>query len=235
MATVAEIALRIRQRTDNEHSTSDFVDPTELIGLIDVHYKELYGLLVRFRQHQTENIQTITATGAATYAVDSHYAIVAVFRVDGTNRITLGKHDWRFKQDPSIVGLASTYRIANGAIEFAPVPATGTYEIRYIPRPTVLDDDADIVDGVLGWEEYIVYAGARDVYTKEGNLDAAGSMESGRQRMEDRIKTEAANEEMTQSNRIQDVRSRADSVFLEGAYVGMSGVRGGWYRPWWRR
>lgn len=240
MATVDQIGLRIRQRSDNEHSTSDFIDPDELIGLVDTHHKELYALLVENNIHQIEATQSLTATGALTYPVlDDYYGVVGVFRVESGSRLPLGRHDWRFKLNPSVTGPAVTYRIFNdgtsGLIEFDPIPASGDYEIRYIPRPTDLTAGNQDVDGVLGWEEYIVCAGARDVFEKEGNLDAAATQEAKRNRLELRIKKEAANRELTQSYRIQNVRARTDNVWQEGAYLDRTGVRGAWYRPWWRR
>lgn len=234
MATLLEMRTRALQRSDNEYATSGFVDTEELNGLINTAYKELYGLLVRYSIHQTELISTATANGSASYTLpDDYYSIVAVFRVDGTIRQPLLRHDWRFKLDPGVTGPAISYRVMNSAIEFDPVPTEGTYEIRYIPLPAELSLDADSLDGVLGWEEYIVCAVARDIYDKEGFLDAAARQDNRRRELAERIKLEATEREATQSLRVQDVRNRPTD-FLEGAYRshGVRSWRGRGTR-WW--
>lgn len=233
--TVTELITRIRQRTDNEHTDSEFVDNNEILGLINTAYKELYALLTRYGLHQDELIEPYTATGAQSYALPvAFYSLIAVFRLDGTRRITLGRHDWRYKLDSALVGPAATYRIVGSSIEFDPIPQSGSYEIRYIPLPTDLTLVSSI-DGVVGWEEYVVAAAARDIFEKEGFFEASQVQESKRERLEARIKTEKETEEQTQSNRIQDVRSRPDHILLEGQYLDRQGLRGTYRRQFWRR
>ncbi len=232
MATaLSELLTRIRQRTDHEHSDSDFITNTELTREINTSYKELYGLLIRHGIQISESVYSITANGATAYALPSNfYAVMAVFRADDTARTVLPRHDWRYKLDSNLTGPACSYRLAGGTIEFDPIPQEGTYELRYVPVPGDLVNPDDTVDGVLGWEEWLVNNVALKVFRKEGNLEAARDLIAERERLEQRIKAESEAVEMTQRFRVQDVRRR-DAIWQEGSYTGRRGMRS-WLR--WR-
>src|SRR5689334_7899958 len=96
--TLASVRTRIRQRTDNEHPDGDRITDVELTQLVNTKYKELYGKLVFHGLHRAETTYTITATGAATYALPTDFwAVLGVFRVDSaaTDKVWLGRHDHR--------------------------------------------------------------------------------------------------------------------------------------------
>lgn len=233
--TLLGLRTRIRQRTDTEHTTGDddeFMTDTELNQLINKSYRRLFGLLVKSGlQSVAETMTTITGTGAALYALpDDFLAVQDVYRVEGSHRPRLGRHNPRHRPSPANVGIASTYRTfgtgANAQIELSPRPGSGTYEVYYIAIPTALAADGDTVDGVIGWEEYIVVDCAIHVLSKIGlptqdmRLEKAG--------LEREIAEEAAMRDLHESVHIVDVRARsgleglADQYgFLPGGYRGV--------------
>ncbi len=228
---LSAIRTRIRQRTDNEHTGSSFVTDSELTGLVNVSYSELYGELVRAGLHMSESVQTVTATGASTYALNSDlFAVIGVFRVDGTHRSRLVRHSVRHRPDTSVKGPASSYRVIGTTVTFHPLPVSGTYEVVYVPVPGTLSADADTVEGILGWEEYLVLDVSIKVLDKE-ETDAR-HLRAERERLLARIRDEAALEEMSEGSYIDNVRSRNSGTDDEAEYNAYRGVRGS--SSWWR-
>ena len=205
MATlVSELITRIRQRSDNEHTGGNFVTDTEIIGLINVAYKELWGCLVRYSMHQTESVQTILANGAMDYDLDDdHLACLAVFRLlDETRRISLKRHSAKVRPDVTTPAPAYTYRLMNNAIQFFPCPDDGTYEIVYIPKPEELTASTDEIDGVNGWEEFIVVSVAGNIAVKEQMDDLVRIFAANKAELKARIIDEANMRDLSESHRI---------------------------------
>lgn len=221
MATLLEMRTRVRQRTDNENSS--FVSDSELTQLINTEYKELYGLLVRHSLQRTEDTQTITANGSSSYALDGDfYSVIGVFRTEGSVRVPLSRHTERFRPG-SVAGTATSYRIVNSTLVLYPKPASGTYEVIYIPVPAELSADVDTMDGVLGWEELVVVNAAIKVLQKE-EADYE-HLRTDRAELLRRIQDEAAAVEFTNNWVVEDTRRRYPSDLLEGMYLDRFGVR----------
>lgn len=226
MATLLEVRDRIRQRTGNEHD-DDFLTNTELNGLINLKYKELYGLLTRHGLLRAETTLPIVATGAATYALPTdHWGTLAVFRDDGLSPVYLTRHDHRTRTSTSRTGPASTYRVVGSNIEFDPRPSNGNYVLVYIPVPANLVGDADVLDSVLGWDEYVVVAASIAVATKD-KLDTA-DLRFDLAQLEQRIVDEAKAAELSENPTVQN--TRLPRTVLPG---GERGVSGYWGSPTW--
>lgn len=224
MASLSQVRTRIRQRSNNEHTSGNFVTDAELNSLINVSYKDLYGTLVDHSLHRTEDTLEITADGSTEYALPTDmYALLNVYRVDDGARIRLGRHSDRLKPGDSDTGDATSYRVKGGDIVFYPTPASGTYEVDYIPVPGDLVSDADTLDGVLAWEEYIVCDVAAKVLTKESMLDEASVCFQERDRMLRRIEDQATRAEFNETRVVENVNSQ--STYLEGDWT-RRGYRG---------
>lgn len=240
MSTLANIRLRIKQRSDNEHTGSSFVSDSELDGLINKSRQELFGLLLLNGLNSVpETSYEITADGSETYDLpDDFVTAMSVYRIEGGNHIRLVRHDARHHPNTEVKGDASTYRIwgykTDAVIQFSPIPTSGTYKVRYVAAPTDLAADGDIVDGVLGWEEYIVVDVAIDVLIKEGAPPhIINELKGQRREMVQRIEREAAMRDMSENYSIQDTRARSDELrdymgYLPGDYR-VRGYRGGIY------
>ncbi len=208
--TLLQLRTRILERTDNQH-TDGFVEPAEVDALVNLHYKALYALLQESGMHRAETELTVVATGATSYALPADlYAVFAVFRVESDGSSTyLTRHGHRVRPYP-IDAPACTYRVAGALrLEFDTVPVTGTYTVLYIPVPAELVLDGDTVDGVLGWEEFIVLAAAVDIGGKE-QIDPSLVRIWATQLdlLRARIATAARNAEMSESPCIAVVTTR---------------------------
>lgn len=209
--TLAQLRTRVRQRSDNEH-TGQFVTDAELNQLINTRYKELYELLVIHGLHRAESVQTISPTTAASsYALNSDFfAVLGVWRIDpALGPIWLSRHDHRTMPDTAQPADAESYRIVGVTIEFNPVANDGTYKVKYVPVPgDMADDDNDDIDGVLGWEEYVVVGAAIDVLTKEEAEEAAlQSLHGHLAQLRDRIKFAAQQVELSEMPAIANTRA----------------------------
>lgn len=237
--TRLQLRTRILQRTNHEHDTDDegTVSVAECNGLIEKSRLELFALLVKAGlQSVPESLTTIIANGDTSYPLpDDYFAIQDVYRIDGNVKYRLTRHDARVRPNTVITGVASTYRVsgtgADAIIEFYPLPPNGSYPVHYIAIPAAMDDDADTVDGVLGWEEYIVVDVSIDIYEKDG-LDTRPLL-ARKEALLRRIQEESAIRDLHEGIYVQDVRAvSADSMGLRDMY-GMlpGGFRGSW--PWW--
>ena len=176
--TLAQLKTQSRQRADMEDS-SGFVQDPELITLINLAYAELYDLIVsRFEDYNLTSTEVTVSTGASTIPLPSDF-----YKLRGLDRKVDGQTDWysvhkfnwkdRNKRDRSTIRAAygmydTTYRVVKQSINLLPSEsAAGTYRLWYIPAYTKLVDDSDTVDGVNGWEDYIVVATAIKMLQKE--------------------------------------------------------------------
>lgn len=223
MATLADIRRRCLQRADLEYeqtSTDEqrFVTDAEVDELINTKYKRLYGLLVRHGMHVAEQTYAFTADGSTSYPMPtSYWAVTTVWRDDSGNWSRLARHGHRVRPSSNNRGPAETYRVENGELEFIPTPQSGDYEVRFVPVPGTLEDDDDEMDGVLGWEEYVVVAVAIELKTKEDVN--ANALKQDLVRLEREIADEAQAAEAVEGTVVADVRYGRDTNYrLPGDY-----------------
>ncbi len=162
---------------------SDFFTEAELNGYIAGSYKELYDILVQKfgDDYYIATPHTFTTDGTNdTYALpEDFYKLLGVDASynggTGNGWVTLKqfmigeRNSYTLPNSQVFYGIANMrYRLRDDAIWFVPIPAGGQLlRIIYIPRPAELDDDADTVDGVSGWEEYIICDAALKCLVKE--------------------------------------------------------------------
>jgi hypothetical protein len=232
MATLLEIRTMAYQRANMEYDTGvadedRFVTDVETTREINKGYKELYGHLIRHGMHRAESVSTVTATGAASYAMPvDFFALLTVHRIEDGVGYMLGRHDHRTRPRTDLSGFpAATYRMVGTTIVFDPVPITGTYEVRYVPTPGDMSADADVMDGVLGWEEYVVLYAAVKLLQKEGSHQAAAALQSDMRELIARIQDEAQAAELSEGTVVQNVRTAAGGAvpgdFLSGGRPGL--------------
>lgn len=233
----SEIRTRIRQRSDNEYTDGEFVTDAELLILANRSRKHLFGMLVEAGQHTVaETIYTVPVDGSLNYALpDDCFAVSGVFRLETDYYIRLDRHDQRTHPRDTTESIAWSYRthgsLEDSVIEFNPRVSTGTYKVRYVGVPADFSDDTDTMDGVLGWEEWVVLDVAIDLLTKEQIFEAVDRLQGRQDRITQRIHAMASERDMTEQGGIVDVRSRTrDTLFDDNGYLpgGHRGIRGYW-------
>lgn len=210
--TVSSILSAARQRSDMVGS--QFVTDAEWISYINYSYKELYDILVsKFEDYYTkEPAYTFTlATGNSVALPNDFYKMRGLDRaVSGTEYYTI--HPYTFEERNNrrratvFRGLYPNirYRIYGGKIYFTPDDAAnGDYRLWYIPLASTLTATTDTVDGVNGWEEYIIVDTCIKALTKEESDVSVFAMQKAS--LLKRIEEMAANRDVGETQRITDV------------------------------
>lgn len=168
--TLAQLRTKVRQRADIE--SSSFISDSELNGYISASYAVLYERLVLTGIAYFEATETLNiVAGTASYAMAaSHMSTVGVDwqRAAGKFEPLRRLMPRERNMFPEPAHPASGYMLVGTNIVLYPTPSvSATYRHIYVPAPADLSADGDLVDGVSGWEEYIVNDAARKCLLKE--------------------------------------------------------------------
>jgi hypothetical protein len=167
--TLADLIARVRSLADMENST--FVDNAdELTVWINEAYSELYDILVAKGVEYYVTSTSLSLDGSSnTVALPADfYKLVGVDYTLGGRSLPMQKFIFqdrhKYQDNSSVI----RYRlVGNSSLMFAPTPSAQSVTLWYVPAITKLDDDADTLDGVNGWEEYIVVDAAMKCLIKE--------------------------------------------------------------------
>lgn len=202
--TLAQLRTKVQQRADIE--TSRHFTPAEIDGLINTAYAELYEILVQSGRHYFEATQVITTAGTNTVALQANY--LATLRVDWIpstgRRIRLREVQVaELERWPAIGSFASGYRVVGtNLLLYSTPPAGQTYEHLYVPACPILAVDGDTVDGVGGWEEFLVVDAAIRVGIKEET--DVGVLLQEREQLRARIAQAAEDRQLLSTSRVID-------------------------------
>lgn len=171
ITTLGSIKDQARQRCDRVNST--FFEEDELNLYATQSYKELYDLLVQKFEGEylvSTTPYSITADGTnEMYDLPSDFykllgVDISINLNDPSAWFTLKpfmlgeRNRYVLKNVPNQLGRVSIrYKLWGSKIWFTPLPTAGQlFRLFYAPVPQDLTDDADTVNGVSGWEEYII-------------------------------------------------------------------------------
>lgn len=168
VVTVQQVMDRIRNRADMVNSP--FVSDDELLVEIGISQQELYDLLVTAygEDYYSTTAATITTDGLTDlYSLPSDFYKLqgCSLQIDsGTppRYITMkpfafGERDTLGRPGVFLRGAGLRYRLKQDKLWLRPFPASGQIiQIWYVPRLTVPTATTDTIDGVNGWEDYIV-------------------------------------------------------------------------------
>lgn len=192
MTTLDAIRTAAKQRADMVNSA--FVTDAEWLTYINASYFALYGLL-------TEKFG------------DDYHAAIAEATTDGASeRIELADDFFKLrgvdlKVDADRWVPLKPFTFAERS-RFPLIPEAGlTLRIHYVPRLPPLVNGTDVVDGVNGWEDYIVVDAARKALVKEES--DASELNAELLRVTARIEHEAANRDAGMPARVSDVYAAA--------------------------
>lgn len=211
-------SLRTQARNRADMLGSNFVSDSEFNQYISDSYAELYDLLVsKFEDYYVAGPLTFTvASGASSYTLPADF-----YKLKGVDRSSNGSSDWyslrafNFAQRNSRRSTNLhrsnypdlSYKIFGNTLRFTPDDdAAGTYRLWYIPRYTALTLDTDTVDGVNGWEIYIVTDAAIKALQKEES-DVSVLMQQ-KMMLIKRIEDMAANRDVGEPETVTDIRNQ---------------------------
>lgn len=239
-----ELRLRSKQRADRVNS--QFVKLAEWNYFINIAAKELYDLLITVYEDYYVAPRLTFATDGINQAFalpngQNYSAAPAFYKIFGVDLgldnsanawATIKKFNFISRNQYVYPQITSTflgvfnlrYRVVGDNIMFIPTPSAGqTVGLWYFPRLATLLQDSDILDGVSGWEEYVIVRAAKYALDKEESDTA--KLDSELLFMKERIESSASNRDAGQPDTISDVRTRGDSY---GGGWGMSGPSGGY-------
>lgn len=170
---MSDLVLRCQRRANMEGES--FIGTPEWKALISEQYGHVYSTVVKQGMRHFESTQTITATGATSYALPfDHDQTIGIDRqVDSSGRkVDLGelmiqeRNAWLGQ-----TGDAIAYSIVGQAIVFSPRPLTGTYTHVYVPQSPDISAlaDASTVDVVTSdGEAFLINGAAAKALAKRG-------------------------------------------------------------------
>jgi len=214
--SLATLRSRVRRRTDSESESSRFPDD-EVDDCINEGIAQFHGERLRIRpQGYDDSYTTIDiSAGQSIYGLPAEFLQVTkvyvttngvesqatVYEEADTNGIT---------EPQSWGGQAPSFRLLGNNIEFRPSPAAdGTVSIKYVSTAVRLADPADTIDGVDGYEEYVVGWAAKLLCTKNGDTTRAALCDSLMASVLDRMRSVEHARNAVAPPRMLDVRGQA--------------------------
>lgn len=185
--TLGNLRLEAQQRINKENS--QFYSTQEWNSMLSQSYKELYDILIQKfgDDYFLANPYTYTTSGTidsttmqSTYPLPMDFyklmrVEVALNPADPNSWVTLRQFDaiqanlWNYPNVYTFYGITNLrYRLWGDNLVVVPIPSAGqTLRILYSPRPNQLINDTDLINGVSGWEEYIVVDACAKALIKE--------------------------------------------------------------------
>jgi hypothetical protein len=177
--TLLQLRTAARQRADQVNST--FISDAELTSYVNQSAYELYDVLIQ----KYGDAYWAASTTLTTDGVNTTFALPAdLYKLLGVDLQTSGSpngwltlrpfqmaernRNW-LPQSSAVLGFTSLrYRLLGDKIWFTPLPAGGqTVQVWYVPRMNELVADADVLDGISGWTEYVIVDAAIKCMVKE--------------------------------------------------------------------
>lgn len=179
--SLGDMITAARQRSDQENSL--FCTNAEITQLINANIRKIHRRIVKSYGNAYAGASTTITTVAGTEA----YALPATFMklssygvwwIVGNEKRRMSRYDPNRSNDQEPAEGWTTwsydrrsnvqYDLFNKQIRFLPTPrAAHSVLVYYIPTPTTLVLEADVYDGIAGFEEAIIWATAADMLAKQ--------------------------------------------------------------------
>lgn len=240
--TLATMRTTIRQRSD--FVNNNFITDAEFNGYINASVFELYDILVQkfgddyfvgIPYTYTTSGSINTATQASTYPLPGDFykglrVEVALNPGDANSWITLRQFEfvqgnlWNFPNVYTFYGLTNLrYRFNGNNLMIVPIPSGGqTIRIWYVPISYSLINDTDTLNGLSGYEEYIITDVCIKALTKEES-DASVFI-AQKMALLQRINEAAENRNIGEPEVVSDSKTRNFSWSDDNGGMGGSGM-----------
>lgn len=197
--TVSLQSIADRARVHADLKSSGFISDTEMLGILNECWGELFDELVMSYENYYSSTDTITlVAGTTSYALaDDFYKIIGVdYKISANDYVTLRP----FMEGERNSTLTSNVNIPSGELQ-----------IRYVPAPAIFTDLADEVDGVAGWDRLLSLLAAIDMLDSEET--DSGPLYKKYLRTLDRIRGAAAPRDAGFPARIVDVTKGTGGMY----------------------
>lgn len=166
--TLAEI--RTQAKSEADMTNSSFVADSEWLGFINNSIADLHDLLVGvYEDYYISNHTFTTVSGTADYTMPADfYKLKAVdAKINGHEWYNVAKYS--FEHRNAIVDASCPrYRLRGSKLNLNPTPTSAIdFQIYYTPVATKLSLDADELDDLNQYSEYVVVSAAIKALMKE--------------------------------------------------------------------
>lgn len=219
-STVALSVLRTRAKQRADMENSSFVSDAEWLSYINASAAWLYDLLVKaYDEDYYLTSTTFTTSTATSYSLDDDLDLTDFYKLRGVSIVPATGEELPLKRytfgdrgrtnnlySSSRLGRSALrYRLSGRNIELKPTPQSGqTIKLWYIPSITPLVGDTTTIDGINGWEEFVVINAAIMALNKEESDVTALTQQL--QIYLDRIETMAEDRDVGEPARVTDVQ-----------------------------
>ena len=207
--TLSELRQQVRERADMVNSL--FVTDSEITTYINQSASALHDMLVQKfgNDYYLSSSSLSIQSGVDLYSLPADfYKLTGIDVVLSSGRSTpLKRFGWddRNRAGHAAVGSVNfRYRVQGTQIRLSPTPsANHTAILWYVPTVATLSSGTDVLDGVNGWEEFVVVDAA--IKCKEKEESDTRILERQRQRLELRIEEAAENRDAGEPITVRDV------------------------------
>ncbi len=213
------------QLIDDSYLRADLVGATDrhprtnVLRYVNQGGAELYDLLVEARGRTFFRVTAPTITTAANttrYALPAAFYKLISLRVAGVGGFCLDPFDPQDEpmlRAPGVtVAKPTRYELQPGFVELLPAHQASVSVIcDYVPVFTDLADDTTTFDGINGWEQYVVYFAAREMYSKDDELGKVKEQDQAMAAMAQRIGKLAPKRDAFRAERVKNVRQGVGS------------------------
>lgn len=194
---------------------STFVLQAEVMGYIDQSYTKLFSLLLQIDPDFFESLECEYLTNGTKNKFDLPddfgYAQGVDYKSSSTTWLELREYNIQERnryENSTTRGQARGYRIHGSVLELRPTPsANQTYRLVYVAAPVRITAPTQRIDGIAGYEEWVVLDVAMKMAMKEES-DHRGILaerESERKRIEELISTR----KLASNHHVTNLDSRA--------------------------
>lgn len=187
--------------------------PADVTRYVNQGGAALYDLMVEargrsyFRKSPAREITT-TADTSAYDLPDDFYRLISVRRRNGENLFAFAPdEEAELRRTDRSSQYPTHYELRKSTIELLPLHSPGSVIVLdYVPAYTDLVDDDDELDGVDGWEEYVVCFAARCMAVKDDEGGLVQALDRDLAMLERRIAKLAPKRDGFRPERVKDVR-----------------------------
>lgn len=238
--TLGSIRLQAQQRADMVNS--NFISAAEWNAYINASYYELYDILIQkfgedYFVAQPYTYTTQTSLQLYPLPTDFYKLLGVEIQLNTGNPMSwvtlknfqfIDRNRWSYPNIYTFYGITNLrYRLNGSNLMIAPVPQAGqTIQIWYIPRQSTLINDGDIVDGVSGWQEYIVVDACIKAWNKQES-DPSVFM-AQKQALLKRIEEASENRDPGEAQHVSDTKSLNYGWGSGSDGNGYNGSNSGW-------
>jgi hypothetical protein len=211
--TLLQLRTRSRQRADMENS--DFITDAELNAYINASVAELHDLLVAaygedYFLADPHSITTVADTTDYNLPSDFYKLKGVDCRINNSQWFSLRPFNfnernsnqdfrWAINNGPAI-----RYRVMGSKIKLSPAPdAAHTIKLWYVPTATTLSADADTLNDINNFSEYVIVDAAIKMLQKEDSDVSVLMMQ--KQALQRRLEVMSNNRDAGQPEAVSDI------------------------------